>query len=63
MYYCFSEILDSLRPVSPEAPASSSAPQRFLKINVRHITDGQVCECILLHLQKKSNALQYSLGL
>ncbi|XP_050351824.1 oxidation resistance protein 1 isoform X8 [Nymphalis io] len=35
------EILDSLRPVSPEAPASSSAPQRFLKINVRHITDGQ----------------------
>nr|XP_032519806.1 nuclear receptor coactivator 7 isoform X3 [Danaus plexippus plexippus] len=34
------EILDSLRPVSPEAPASS-APQRFLKINVRHITDGQ----------------------
>ncbi|XP_061710235.1 oxidation resistance protein 1 isoform X9 [Cydia pomonella] len=36
------EILDSLRPVSPEAPTSSSAPQRFLKINVRHITDGQV---------------------
>ncbi|XP_063633981.1 nuclear receptor coactivator 7 isoform X20 [Cydia splendana] len=35
------EILDSLRPVSPEAPTSSSAPQRFLKINVRHITDGQ----------------------
>ncbi|XP_075983975.1 TLD domain-containing protein mustard isoform X4 [Anticarsia gemmatalis] len=35
------EILDSLRPVSPEAPASSSGPQRFLKINVRHITDGQ----------------------
>ncbi|XP_026324089.1 nuclear receptor coactivator 7 isoform X5 [Hyposmocoma kahamanoa] len=35
------EILDSLRPVSPEAPASSTAPQRFLKINVRHITDGQ----------------------
>ncbi|XP_068628973.1 nuclear receptor coactivator 7 isoform X3 [Battus philenor] len=35
------EILDSLRPVSPEAPASSNAPQRFLKINVRHITDGQ----------------------
>ncbi|XP_050673175.1 nuclear receptor coactivator 7 isoform X4 [Leptidea sinapis] len=35
------EILDSLRPVSPEAPASNSAPQRFLKINVRHITDGQ----------------------
>ncbi|XP_049887379.1 oxidation resistance protein 1 isoform X3 [Pectinophora gossypiella] len=35
------EILDSLRPVSPDAPASSSAPQRFLKINVRHITDGQ----------------------
>ncbi|CAK1548397.1 unnamed protein product [Leptosia nina] len=35
------EILDNLRPVSPEAPASSSAPQRFLKINVRHITDGQ----------------------
>ncbi|XP_038208652.1 oxidation resistance protein 1 isoform X5 [Zerene cesonia] len=34
------EILDSLRPVSPEAPASN-APQRFLKINVRHITDGQ----------------------
>ncbi|XP_073945943.1 TLD domain-containing protein mustard isoform X4 [Choristoneura fumiferana] len=35
------EILESLRPVSPEAPACSSAPQRFLKINVRHITDGQ----------------------
>nr|XP_037871486.1 oxygen resistance gene 1 isoform X6 [Bombyx mori] len=35
------EILDSLRPVSPEAPTSSSGPQRFLKINVRHITDGQ----------------------
>ncbi|XP_063547287.1 nuclear receptor coactivator 7 isoform X4 [Cydia strobilella] len=35
------EILDSLRPVSPEAPTSSNAPQRFLKINVRHITDGQ----------------------
>ncbi|CAH2990193.1 unnamed protein product [Chilo suppressalis] len=36
------EILDSLRPVSPEAPTSSSSgPQRFLKINVRHITDGQ----------------------
>ncbi|CAH2268779.1 jg23796 [Pararge aegeria aegeria] len=35
------EILDNLRPVSPDAPASSSAPQRFLKINVRHITDGQ----------------------
>nr|XP_049698284.1 oxidation resistance protein 1 isoform X5 [Helicoverpa armigera] len=35
------EILDSLRPGSPEAPASSCAPQRFLKINVRHITDGQ----------------------
>ncbi|XP_014360407.2 oxidation resistance protein 1 isoform X7 [Papilio machaon] len=35
------EILDSLRPGSPEAPASSNAPQRFLKINVRHITDGQ----------------------
>ncbi|XP_060810602.1 nuclear receptor coactivator 7 isoform X5 [Amyelois transitella] len=35
------EILDSLRPVSPEQPSSSSAPQRFLKINVRHITDGQ----------------------
>ncbi|KAL4705024.1 hypothetical protein ACJJTC_009812 [Scirpophaga incertulas] len=35
------EILDSLRPVSPEAPTSTSAPQRFLKINVRHITDGQ----------------------
>ncbi|XP_052753617.1 nuclear receptor coactivator 7 isoform X13 [Galleria mellonella] len=35
------EILDSLRPVSPEAPSSSSGPQRFLKINVRHITDGQ----------------------
>ncbi|CAB3237511.1 unnamed protein product [Arctia plantaginis] len=35
------EILDSLRPVSPEAPSCSSAPQRFLKINVRHITDGQ----------------------
>ncbi|KAL0895544.1 hypothetical protein ABMA27_011647 [Loxostege sticticalis] len=35
------EILDSLRPVSPEAPTSSSNPQRFLKINVRHITDGQ----------------------
>ncbi|CAH2099718.1 unnamed protein product [Euphydryas editha] len=34
------EILDSLRPGSPEAP-TSSAPQRFLKINVRHITDGQ----------------------
>ncbi|CAG4924199.1 unnamed protein product [Colias eurytheme] len=34
------EILDSLRPGSPEAPASN-APQRFLKINVRHITDGQ----------------------
>ncbi|XP_045761026.1 nuclear receptor coactivator 7 isoform X25 [Maniola jurtina] len=35
------EILDNLRPVSPDTPASSSAPQRFLKINVRHITDGQ----------------------
>ncbi|XP_050553443.1 oxidation resistance protein 1 isoform X9 [Spodoptera frugiperda] len=35
------EILDSLRPGSPEAPTSSCAPQRFLKINVRHITDGQ----------------------
>lgn len=35
------EILDSLRPVSPETPASSTGPQRFLKINVRHITDGQ----------------------
>ncbi|XP_052737375.1 nuclear receptor coactivator 7 isoform X8 [Bicyclus anynana] len=35
------EILDNLRPVSPDAPTSSSAPQRFLKINVRHITDGQ----------------------
>ncbi|KAJ8733907.1 hypothetical protein PYW07_014458 [Mythimna separata] len=37
------EMLDSLRPGSPEASnnTSSSAPQRFLKINVRHITDGQ----------------------
>nr|XP_034841347.1 nuclear receptor coactivator 7 isoform X18 [Maniola hyperantus] len=35
------EILDNLRPVSPDTPASSSNPQRFLKINVRHITDGQ----------------------
>ncbi|KAH9634210.1 hypothetical protein HF086_001412 [Spodoptera exigua] len=35
------EILESLRPGSPEAPTSSCAPQRFLKINVRHITDGQ----------------------
>ncbi|XP_022126620.2 oxidation resistance protein 1 isoform X2 [Pieris rapae] len=34
------ELLDNLRPGSPEAPASTS-PQRFLKINVRHITDGQ----------------------
>ncbi|CAF4780589.1 unnamed protein product [Pieris macdunnoughi] len=34
------ELLDNLRPGSPEAP-TSSAPQRFLKINVRHITDGQ----------------------
>lgn len=38
----FAEILDNLRPVSPDAPASSATPQRFLKINVRHITDGQV---------------------
>ncbi|XP_037964087.2 oxidation resistance protein 1 isoform X3 [Plutella xylostella] len=35
------EILESLRPSSPEAPSSSAGPQRFLKINVRHITDGQ----------------------
>ncbi|XP_047514624.1 nuclear receptor coactivator 7 isoform X5 [Pieris napi] len=34
------ELLDNLRPGSPEAP-TSNAPQRFLKINVRHITDGQ----------------------
>ncbi|XP_045512326.1 oxidation resistance protein 1 isoform X15 [Pieris brassicae] len=34
------ELLDNLRPGSPEAPANN-APQRFLKINVRHITDGQ----------------------
>ncbi|XP_077288790.1 TLD domain-containing protein mustard isoform X12 [Arctopsyche grandis] len=35
------DILDNLRPVSPELPSSPAAPQRFLKINVRHITDGQ----------------------
>ncbi|GBP46390.1 Nuclear receptor coactivator 7 [Eumeta japonica] len=40
------EILDNLRPVSPEVPASTSSTQRFLKINVRHITDGQAGHAI-----------------
>lgn len=35
------DFLDSLRPVSPEAPVSAASVQKFLKINVRHITDGQ----------------------
>lgn len=50
---CFAELLDGLRPGSPkpghiERVASPNADaddpvitQRFLKINVRHITDGQ----------------------
>lgn len=51
------DILDNLRPVSPKpghiervkAPMSPQSKRhdpreaRFLKINVRHITDGQVC--------------------
>ena len=58
LFLFFSELLDNLRPVSPKpghlervkTPQNSTTAmdedepykERFLKINVRHITDGQV---------------------